>query len=38
VVLVAANTGNFPRTFEIGYHGKFAKTTMPSESVGTYVW
>jgi glucosylceramidase len=38
VVLVVANTGNFPQTFAIGYHGKFAKTTMPSESVGTYVW
>jgi glucosylceramidase len=38
VVLVVANTGNFPKTFAIGYHGKFAKTTMPSESVGTYVW
>jgi glucosylceramidase len=38
VVLVVANTGNFPKNFAIGYHGKFLKTTMPSESVGTYVW
>lgn len=38
VVLVVANTGNFPRNFAIEYHGKFLKTTMPSESVGTYVW
>jgi glucosylceramidase len=38
VVLVVANTGNFPRAFEIEYHDKFVKTKMPSESVGTYVW
>lgn len=38
VVLVVSNTGNFPKTFEIEYHGKLVKTTMPSESVGTYVW
>jgi glucosylceramidase len=38
VVLVVANTGNFPRSFAIEYHGKFLKTAMPSESVGTYVW
>jgi glucosylceramidase len=38
IVLVVANTGNFPKTFAIEYHGKFAKTTMPSESVATYVW
>jgi glucosylceramidase len=38
IVLVVANTGNFPKTFAIGYHGKFLETTMPSESVGTYVW
>ena len=38
VVLVASNTGNFPKTFQITYHGKSVKTTLPSESVGTYVW
>jgi glucosylceramidase len=38
VALVVANTGNFPKTFTIVYHGKFLKTTMPSESAGTYVW
>ncbi|MFZ0746228.1 MAG: glycoside hydrolase family 30 beta sandwich domain-containing protein [Terracidiphilus sp.] len=38
VVLVASNTGNFPKTFYIAYHGKSVKTTLPSESVGTYVW
>lgn len=38
VVLVAANTGNFPKTFQIEYHGKNLTTTLPSESVGTYVW
>jgi glucosylceramidase len=38
VVLVVANTGNFSRSFQIEYHGKFLQTAMPSESVGTYVW
>lgn len=38
IVLVAANTGNFPKTFVIDYHGMSLRTTMPSESVGTYVW
>ena len=38
VVLVVANTGNFPKTFDIQYHNHFLKATMPSESVGTYVW
>lgn len=38
VVLVAANTGNFPRTFQIHYHGKCLTATLHSESVGTYIW
>jgi glucosylceramidase len=38
IVLVVANTGNFPKDFQIEYHGKFVETTMPSESAGTYVW
>lgn len=38
VVLVAANTGNFPKTFAIVYHGQSMITTLHSESVGTYVW
>jgi glucosylceramidase len=38
VVLVVANTGNFSKAFQIGYHGVTVKTTMPAESVGTYVW
>ncbi|MGA7339980.1 MAG: glycoside hydrolase family 30 beta sandwich domain-containing protein [Terracidiphilus sp.] len=38
VVLIVANTGNFPKDFEIEYHGRFIRTAMPSESVGTYVW
>ncbi len=38
IVLVVANTGNFSKTFRIEYHGTFLKTTMPAESVGTYVW
>jgi len=37
-VLVAANTGNFAKNFQICYHGRNLKATLPSESVGTYVW
>lgn len=38
IVLVASNTANFPRTFNVKYHGKWFSTTLPPESVGTYVW
>ncbi len=38
VVLVAANTGNFETKFQILYHGKSVTATLPSESVGTYMW
>jgi glucosylceramidase len=38
VVLVVSNTGNFPKSFAVKYHGKFFQTIMPAESVGTYVW
>jgi glucosylceramidase len=38
IVLVVANTGNFAKTFHIAYHGRSLTTTMPEESVGTYVW
>jgi glucosylceramidase len=38
VVLVVSNTGNFAKTFHIGFHGRSLITTLPQESVGTYVW
>jgi glucosylceramidase len=38
VVLVVANTGNFPKTFQIAYHGQSTTTTLQSESVATFVW
>ena len=38
IVLVASNTANFPKTFSIRYHSRAATATLPSESVGTYVW
>jgi glucosylceramidase len=38
IVLVASNTSNFPKTFDVRYHGKSFTTTLPEESVGTYVW
>lgn len=38
IVLVAVNTGNFPKTFQIDYHGKCIMTTLHSESAATYVW
>ncbi len=38
MVLVVSNTGNFSKTFDVRYHGKSFTTTLPEESVGTYVW
>jgi len=38
IVLVVSNTANFPKTFGVSYHGKAFTTTLPAESVGTYVW
>ena len=38
VVLVVSNTGNFLKPFAVKYHGKFFQTSLPAESVGTYVW
>jgi glucosylceramidase len=38
LVLVVANTGNFPKPFAVQHHGKFFQTVLPSESVGSYVW
>jgi glucosylceramidase len=38
VALVAANTGNFDKTFRVRYHGRSFVATLPSESVATYVW
>jgi glucosylceramidase len=38
IVLVASNTANFPKTFNVKYHGRWFTTTLPEESVGTYAW
>ena len=38
IVLVLSNTANFPTTVSVRYHGKVFTTTVPEESVGTYVW
>jgi glucosylceramidase len=38
LVLIVANTGNFPVHFAIRFHGKTAEATLPEESVGTFVW
>lgn len=38
VVLVASNTGNFPRAFNVKYHGHWFTTTLPEESAATFVW
>jgi glucosylceramidase len=38
IVLVVSNTANFERTFSVKYHGQLFTTTLPEESVGTYVW
>jgi glucosylceramidase len=38
VVMVAANTGNFPTRFRIVYHGMSAVATLAPGAVATYVW
>jgi glucosylceramidase len=38
VVLVVSNTSNFPQKFNVRYHSELFTTTIPEESVGTYVW
>jgi glucosylceramidase len=38
IVLIASNTANFPKAFNVKYHGRWFTTTLPEESVGTYVW
>jgi glucosylceramidase len=38
MVLVVSNTGNFAKSFAVKYQDKFFQTTLPPESVGTYVW
>lgn len=30
--------GKFPTSFAVHYHNRIAETTLPAESVGTYVW
>jgi len=38
IVLVVSNTANFERTFSVRHHGEVFTTTLPEESVATYVW
>ena len=38
MVLVVSNTGNFEKSFAVKYQDKFFSTTLPPESVATYVW
>lgn len=38
IVLVVSNTANFERTFTVRFHGESFNTTLPEESVATYVW
>ena len=38
IALVMSNTSNFPKTVNVRYHGRVFATTVPAESVGTYVW
>ena len=38
IVLVASNTGNFPKTFNVEYEGKTFTTTLTPGAVGTYTW
>lgn len=38
IVLVIANTSNFPKTFDVRYHGKSFTTTLHDGAAATYVW
>ncbi len=38
IALVVSNTANFPKSFNVKYHGRWFTTTLPAESAGTYVW
>jgi glucosylceramidase len=38
IVLVVSNTANFPKTFNVKYHGLWFTTMLPAESAGTYAW
>jgi O-glycosyl hydrolase len=38
LMVVMSNTSNFPKTVSVRYHGRVFATTLPAESVGTYVW
>lgn len=38
IVLVVSNTGNFPKGFDVKYHGRWFSTTLPPESAATYTW
>ncbi len=38
IVLVISNTANFERKFTVKYHGQSFTTSLPEESVGTYIW
>lgn len=37
-VIIVANTGNTPKSFNIGYGGKLLSTELKNGSVGTYIW
>ena len=38
VVLIAANTGNFAKVFDVRYHGRSFTGTLQPGSAATYVW
>ena len=38
MVLIVSNTGNFPTTFNVSYHGKAMTATLHDGDVATYVW
>jgi glucosylceramidase len=38
MVLIVSNTGNFPTTFNVSYHGKAMTATLPEGDAATYVW
>jgi glucosylceramidase len=38
IVLLVANKGKTIKEFNISFNGKYLHTSLPSGSVGTYVW
>jgi glucosylceramidase len=38
IVLIVLNSGSSPQSFNIGFNGKLAATSLPNGAVATYIW